>query len=76
MRKHVRHDGVIAPELLASDDTYECTIRSYPTEVRRQPPRVTIGDVTYEFPEGTTDEEAQSVLDEAKARYLKLKAAP
>jgi hypothetical protein len=33
-------------------------------------PRVTIGDTTYEFPEGTTVEQAQSVLDEAKVRFL------
>ena len=50
-------------------DAIECTIRSVPTEVRPLQ-RVTIGDVTYEFPEGTTREEAQSVLDEAKTRYL------
>jgi hypothetical protein len=33
--------------------------------------RVRIGEDLYEFPQCTTREEAQSVLDEAKAAYLR-----
>lgn len=32
--------------------------------------RVTIGDVTFEFPLGTTREDAESVILEAKLRHL------
>lgn len=56
-------------------DGIEATVRSYAIE-RRPLLRVTIGDVTYEFPEGTTRDEAQLVLDEAKREYLKPKLAP
>ena len=56
-------------------DEIECTVRSYVAE-KRPLIRIRIGDDLYEFPEGTTREEAQSVLDEAKARYLKLRLVP
>lgn len=58
--------------LVDAQDGIETTVRSW-TPVRRAPARfrVRIGDDIYEFPEGTTREEAQSVLDEAKVRYLR-----
>jgi hypothetical protein len=49
---------------MSSDDSIETRIRSWVT-IEPRPPRVTIGDVTYEWPAGTTNEEAQAVLDEA-----------
>jgi hypothetical protein len=58
-----------------SDDAIECRVRLWAVE-KRPLLRVTIGDTTFEFPEGTTREEVRAVLDEAKARYLKLKLVP
>lgn len=60
--------------LVDAQDGIETTVRSW-AQVRRAPPRwrIRIGDELYEFPEGTTREEAQAVLDEAKKQYLKLK---
>lgn len=38
--------------------------------------RIRIGDTLYEFPFGTTREQAQSVLDEAKRRYRAMCTPP
>lgn len=51
------------------NDAYEGTVSFY-CNYREPPPRITIGDVTYEWPAGTTREEAQAVLDEAKLLVL------
>lgn len=51
-----------------SNDAIECRIHSWIALDRW---RVTIGDTTYEFPEGTTRAQAEAVLSEAKARYLR-----
>lgn len=56
------------------DDGIEARVTCY-ANVVRQPPRIRIGDVVFEFPPGTTDEEAQSVLDESKRVYFAERAA-
>jgi hypothetical protein len=55
---------------VAGDDGIEAKLISY-ANLHPAPPQIRIGDDVYVFPVGTTNEEAQSVLDEAKARYLK-----
>jgi hypothetical protein len=55
---------------MADDDGIEMKIRLHvaPRAIRY---RVRISDdLVLEFPEGTTREEAESVLEEAKRRYL------
>lgn len=52
-----------------SGDGIEAKVKAFVT-VHPAPPRVRIGDDLLVFPPGTTNEEAQSVLDEAKRRYL------
>jgi hypothetical protein len=54
---------------MSDDDSIEIRVRLPPPPERI---RVTIGNTVFEFPEGTTREQAQSVLDEAKARYLRM----
>ena len=48
-----------------SDDAIDTRIRFY-ANYAPPPPRVRIGDATYVWPAGTTREQAQAVLDEAK----------
>jgi hypothetical protein len=55
---------------VADVDAIEAKITLY-AELHPVRWQVRIGDDAYVFPPGTTEEEAQSVLDEAKARYLK-----
>jgi hypothetical protein len=50
------------------DDGIEARVTSYANVMR--PPSVRIGNDVYVFPAGTTDAEAQAVLDEAKRVYL------
>jgi hypothetical protein len=55
---------------MADDDGIEIKIRLY---APRPAPRYRVvidGDLVLEFPEGTTREQAESVLEEAKRRYL------
>jgi hypothetical protein len=54
-----------------SDDAIEVKLRSWANVRRRSGPwSVTIGEDTFVFPEGTTREQAQSVLDEAIRRAV------
>lgn len=50
----------------AVSDGIDVRARAWVAAPRRRPPSLTIGDVTLVFPDGTTNEEAQAVLDEAK----------
>jgi hypothetical protein len=52
-----------------SDDGIEARVVHYMNVTR--PPSIRVGDETLVFPPGTTNEEAQSVLDEARRIYLK-----
>ena len=56
---------------MTDKDSIEMRVRWWPAPEPTRI-RVRIGDTLYEFPEGTTREQAQSVLDEAKRRYLAL----
>jgi hypothetical protein len=56
-----------------SGDGIEARITTY-VNVHPAPPSIRIGDEVLVFPPGTTNEEAQSVLDEAKRIYLAEKA--
>jgi len=53
-----------------SDDGIEIRIRCWAHQ--RQRYRITIGDVTYEFPDGTTREQAEEAIEQAKDQYIRL----
>lgn len=60
-----------------TDDGIEARVTWYVDIIRpRIPPSVRIGNDVYVFPSGTTNEEAQSVLDEATRRYLAMDHDP
>lgn len=52
---------------MSDDDGINVRIRSFSTA----PLRARIGETTFEFPPGTSREDADAVIEEAKKRYFR-----